>query len=60
MWKNTNVNMRIGHMNRMDADIIPKSIFNNPPEGNGLKGRPKNLWGNYVQADLKKMENILS
>ena len=47
-------------MNRMDADIIPKSIFNNPPEGNGLKGRPKNLWGNYVQADLKKMENILS
>ena len=32
----TNRLKRIGHINRMDADIIPKSIFNSQSEGNGL------------------------
>ena len=32
----------LGHVNRIDADRTPKSIFNNQPEGNRLKDRPRN------------------
>ena len=40
----------VGHVDRMDADRILKSIFSNQPEGNCLIGRPRNC----VKADLKK------
>ena len=44
----------IGHMNRVDADRILKSIFNNQLEGNRLRVRHRNHWCNCVQADLNK------
>ena len=31
-----------------------KSIFNNQPERNSFRGRPRNSWWNSVHADLKK------
>ena len=39
-------------MNRIDAERIQKSIFNNQPEENRL--RPRNRRWNCEQADLKK------
>ena len=42
----------IGHLNRMHADRLPKSIFNNQLKQNRLIDRRN--WWNCVQADLKK------
>ena len=36
----------------MNAARLPKTIFNNHPERNKLKGKPENSWWNGVQADL--------
>ena len=41
-------------MYRMEADRMLPSIFNNQPEENRFRGRSRNHWLNFLQADLKK------
>jgi hypothetical protein len=49
----------IGHINRMDSKRKVSQVFNNNPQGGGLKGQPKSRWWNCVQThvDQSKITN---
>jgi hypothetical protein len=41
----------IGHVNRTGSKRKVSQVFDNNPQGSGLRGRPKNGCWNCVQAD---------
>jgi hypothetical protein len=43
----------IGHVNRMHSKRAVSQVFNNIPQESRLRGQPKNIWWNCVQADIK-------
>ena len=44
----------IGNDNRMDSKRKVSQEFNNNPQGNRLRGRPKSRWWKCVQTDINK------
>jgi len=42
-----------GHVNTMDSNRKVSQVFNNL-QGCRLRGRPKNRWRNYVEADINR------
>lgn len=49
----------LGHVLRMDDSITVKKMFEQQPEGNRKRGRPRKRWKDDVEEDLKimKIEN---
>ena len=43
-----------GHVQRMDINRIVKRIYESSCEGNGLRGRPTNLWKKGVNEHLSE------
>jgi len=44
----------IGHVYRMVGNRNVSHVFNNNPDGSGLRGRPNNRWWNCVQTGTDK------
>jgi len=43
---------RLGHLQRMEEDRMPKKIFTQEPEGTRRRGRPRKGWREEVERDL--------
>jgi len=43
----------IGHLERVEEDRVPKKIFTQELEGTRRTGRPKKIWKEEVERDLK-------
>ena len=46
----------IEHVNRMDCKWRVSQVINDNPQGNQLRGRPKNRWGICVQMNINRRE----
>ena len=45
----------LGHLERMEAGRMPKKIFTQELEGSRRRGRPRKIWKEVVERDLKVM-----
>ena len=44
---------RLGHLERMEEDRMPKKIFNEELEGTRRRGRPRKRWKEEAERDLQ-------
>jgi hypothetical protein len=44
---------RLGHLERMEEDRMPKKIFAQELEGTRRRGRPRKRWKEEVERDLQ-------
>ena len=44
----------VGHVNCTDSNRKVSKVFNNSPQGNRQRGRPKNRWQKCVKTDINK------
>ena len=45
---------RLGHLERMEEDRIPKKVFTQELEGTGKRGRPRKRWKEEVDQEILK------
>jgi hypothetical protein len=45
----------LGHLERMEEDRMPKSIFTQELEGTRRRGRPRKGWREEVERDLQEL-----
>jgi hypothetical protein len=46
----------LGHVEKMEEDMMPKKIFSQELEGTRRRGRPREGWGEEVERDLQVLE----
>ena len=46
---------RLGHLERMEEDRMPKKIFTQELQGTRRRGRPRKRWEEEVERDLQVM-----
>jgi len=44
---------RLGHLERMEEDRMPKKIFTQELEGARRRGRPRKIWEEEVERDIQ-------
>lgn len=45
----------LGHVQRMKEDRIPQKLLNTNPDGNRKPGRPRGIWKDAIESDLKAL-----